>query len=155
MIKKTSIVTFFVLLVQLIYAQAGESVFGFLSLPPSSHVAALGGTNVSSHDNDLNFTLQNPALITGEMHNQIALNGTNYLADIVLGSAAYSYQLDSLNYLAAGVLYVNYGDFDERDEYGEKMGEFSANDVALHLIYGRKLSEKWTLGATLKTIYTV
>ena len=88
-------------------AQAGKSVFSFLGLPSSSRVAALGGTNVSLHEDDLNFTLQNPALITGEMHKQIALNGTNYLADINFGSAAYSYKLNENNYLAGGVQYIN------------------------------------------------
>ncbi|MDR0873109.1 MAG: type IX secretion system protein PorQ [Prevotellaceae bacterium] len=154
--KKIVILTLLhISLVQITNAQAGDGVFSFLGLPPSSHVAALGGTNVSLHDNDLSLTLQNPALVTTNMHNQIALNGTHYFADINFGSAAYSYALDSVNFLSAGVLYVNYGKFDERNEYGEKLGEFSANDVALHIMYGRKLSEKWTLGATLKPIFSI
>lgn len=154
--KKTILFTLlYILFAQMAAAQAGSSIFGFLGLPSSLRAAALGGTNVSLHDDDLSFTLQNPALITGEMHNQIALNFTSYLADINFGSAAYSYKLNDNNYLAAGVHYINYGKFDERNDYGEKLGEFSANDVALHLIYGRKLSEKWTLGATLKPIFSV
>ena len=154
--KKTILLTLlYISLTQIARAQAGEGVFGFLGLPASSRVAALGGTNVSLQEDDLSFTLQNPALITGEMHKQMALNGTNYLADINFGSVAYSHKLDDHNYLAAGVQYVNYGHFDELDDYGEKLGGFSANDVALHLIYGRKLSEKWTLGATLKPVFSV
>lgn len=136
------------------YSQAGSDVYSFLSLPPSSHIAALGGTNISLCDKDLNFSLQNPALLKGDLHNTLSLNGTNYLSDINFGSASYAYQLDEMNMLALGVLFVDYGDFKETSENNEELGQFTANDVALSFIYGRKLSERWMLGATLKPIFS-
>ncbi len=155
--KKYSIVS----LLLLLFAQSaftkttsGEGVYKFLSLPSSSHVAALGGTNVSLYNQDLNFALHNPALLNLNMHNRLALNASNYLADIAYGSASYSHKLNDNNYVALGVLFVDYGNFSERNEFDEELGEFSATDVALHLMYGRKLSDKWNIGLTLKPIFS-
>ena len=153
--KKTVAIIFLsCLFVSFTRAQSDESVYRFLSLAPSAHIATLGGVNVSLQNDDLNFTLQNPALITGEMSNMLSLSGVNYLAGINFGSVVYSNQFDDKNFWAAGVLFVDYGKFDGRDEHREPTGEFSASDVALHFVYGRKLSEKWTLGSTLKPIFS-
>jgi hypothetical protein len=89
--------------VQAAFSQAGEQAYRFLSLPSSSHVAALGGSNVSVYNNDLSFSFHNPALLNAEMSNTLSLNATNYLADVLFGSAAYSYKIDDRNFLAAGV----------------------------------------------------
>ncbi len=153
--KKTTIVTaLFFILIQSVFAQSGENVYTFLSLPSSAHVAALGGTNVSINNNDINFTIHNPALLSEKMNNQVALNATNYLSDAFFGSASYSHKLDDKNYLAIGILFLDFGNFSERNEYGEEIGEFSALDAAIHLMYGRKLSENWNIGATLKPIFS-
>ena len=46
------------------FPQAGRGVYRFLELPVSSRAAAVGGHNVSLRDNDVNFALMNPALLT-------------------------------------------------------------------------------------------
>ena len=74
----------------LAFSQAGNSVYSFLDLPVSSRIAALGGTNVSLRDNDLNFAFRNPAMLTHETHNSLGVNMANYLADIQFGSAMYA-----------------------------------------------------------------
>ena len=138
-----------------LFSQAGSSVFQFLNLPVSSRLAALGGTNVSLRDDDLNFAFQNPALLTENTHNNISLNYALYLADIMFGSAAYSYNYGK-NYFAAGIHYIDYGKFDYADEVGELSGEqFTAKDFAMNLMYARQLNDYFTAGATLKTIYLV
>lgn len=138
-----------------LFSQAGSSVFQFLNLPVSSRLAALGGTNVSLRDDDLNFAFQNPALLTENTHNNISLNYALYLADIMFGSAAYSYNYGK-NYFAAGIHYIDYGKFDYADEVGELSGEqFTAKDFAMNLMYARQLNDYFTAGATLKPIYSV
>ncbi len=137
------------------FPQAGSSVFQFLNLPVSSRLAAMGGTNVSLRDDDLNFAFQNPALLTENTHNNISLNYALYLADIMFGSAAYGYNYGK-NYFAAGIHYIDYGKFDYADEVGELSGEqFTAKDFAMNLMYARRLNDYFTAGATLKPIYSV
>ncbi len=137
-----------------IFAQAGKGVYQFLNLPVSSRLAALGGSNVSLRDNDLNFAFQNPALLTSEMHNVIGLNMANYLADIKFGSAVYSRTFGSKNYVAVGIQYVDYGVFKETTEFNQIIGEFTAKDYALNLIYARPITDKITVGGTLKPVYS-
>lgn len=137
-----------------IYSQAGYGVYKFLDLPVSSRLAALGGTNVSLNDNDLNFAFQNPSLLTEEMDNVASMNMANYLADIQFGSAMYSKSFGSHSF-AVGVQFVDYGLFKETTEFNEIIGNFTAKDYAMSLIYSRSITDKISVGGTLKPVYSV
>lgn len=143
-----------VLFYQLVFSQAGRGVYQFLELPVSSRMAALGGANVSLNDNDINFGFQNPSLLTPETNNTISLNMANYLADIRFGSAVYGRTIGAKNYFAVGVQYIDYGVFDETNDIGAKLGEFTAKDVALSVMYSRPLTDKISVGATLKPVFS-
>ena len=138
-----------------VFSQAGTGVYQFLGLPASSRLAAMGSTNVSLRDNDINFAFQNPALLTAETHNNLGLNMANYLADIQFGSAIYGRNLGNNNYLGFGIQYVDYGIFKETTETNEFLGEFTAKDYAISLIYARPINDKISIGATLKPVYSV
>lgn len=137
------------------FSQAGSGVYQFLDLPISSRLAALGGTNVSLRDNDINFAFQNPALLTAETHNMIGLNMANYLSDIQFGSAVYGRTVGCDNYFAIGIQYVDYGTFRGFTELNDSTGNFSAKDYAVSLIYSRPITEMFTVGVTLKPVYSV
>jgi len=139
----------------LAYSQAGTGVYQFLELPVSSRLAALGSVNVSLHDNDINFAFQNPALLTSETNNVIGLNMANYLADIKFGSAVYGRNFGDKNFFALGIQYIDYGLFKQTTELNEITGEFTAKDMALSIMYARPLTNKITVGATLKPVYSV
>ncbi len=151
--KHILIITLFFFAAQL-FAQAGKGVYQFLDLPVSSRLAALGGTNVSLNDNDINFAFQNPALLTLETNNVIGLNMANYLADIQFGSAMYARNFGKKNFFAVGIQYVDFGTFKETTELNEVLGEFTAKDMAINIIYARPLTANITVGGTLKPIYS-
>lgn len=139
----------------ILFSQAGYGVYQFLDLPVSSRQAALGGSNISVRDNDLNFAFQNPALLTTANAGIISLNAANYLADITFGSAMYGFTLKQKNFFGVGVQYVDFGDFLQTDELNQELGSFTAKDMALSIIYARPLTDKITLGATLKPVFSV
>jgi len=155
MTKRFLILLLSVTVSTLAFSQAGTGVYQFLDLPVSSRLAALGSINVSLHDNDINFAFQNPALLTSETDNMIGLNMANYLADIKFGSAVYGKNFGNKNYFALGIQYIDYGLFKKTTEENEIIGEFTAKDMALYLMYGRPITNKITIGATLKPIYSV
>lgn len=132
---------------------AGEGIFQFLDLPVSSRMAALGGKNVSMSDPDINFALVNPALLNKNTDNMIGFNMANYLADIQFGTAIFGKTYGKNNF-GIGVQYVDYGTFKRTNEYNEMLGEFSAKDIALSLIYSRQITPELSAGATLKPIYS-
>jgi hypothetical protein len=136
------------------YAQAGSGVYSFLNLPASSRLAAMGGSNISIRDNDVNFAFANPALLTQETNKNIGLSYTAYLAGINEGSAIYAFSLNDRSYVAAGIQFVNYGQFQEVTEENQLLGTFTASDYALNFMYAQKLTEKWTLGAIVKPIFS-
>jgi len=137
------------------FSQAGNAIYSFLELPVSSRQAALGGSNISLRDNDMNFAFRNPALLTAETDNSLGLNMANYLADIRFGSAMYGKNFGKNNFFALGVQYVDYGTFDGRDELNEPIGFFTAKDMSISIIYARPLTSKITVGGTLKPIASV
>lgn len=140
----------------LAFSQAGTGVYQFLDLPVSSRLAALGSINVSLLDNDINFAFQNPALLTSETNNMIGLNMANYLADIKFGSAVFGRNFDK-NYFAVGIQYIDYGKFKYTNVTNDQAGDtyFTAKDMALNIMYARPVTDRITVGATLKPVYSV
>jgi len=154
MLKKILFIFFTCFISNFLFSQSGIGVYKFIDLPTSSRIAAFGGTIVSLTDNDVNFAFQNPASLTNETNKTIGLNMSNYLADIKFGSAIYSWNIGKKNYLGVGMQYVDYGQFEERTIYNEYIGDFTAKDMSLHLIYARPITSKITVGGTLKPIYS-
>jgi len=139
---------------QTVSSQAGYGVYKFMDLPVSSRMAALGGSNVSLKDNDLNFSFRNPSLLTNETHNTLGLNYSNYLSNIKFGSAVYSRSIDSTSRIAIGIQYIDYGRFKETSSTDLDLGTFTAKDYAIHLIYSKQLNSKISIGGTIKPIYS-
>lgn len=139
-----------------LFAQiGGSSTYRFLNLPNSPRVAALGGNFVAISDNDLASGLGNPSLINEEMHNSLSLNFVDYFADINYGFASYSRTFEKAGSFAASMQYLNYGKFTYADETGildENAGEFTGNELAFVLGWGRRLDSLFSIGANVKAI---
>lgn len=138
-----------------VFPQAGKGVYSFLDLPVSSRLSALGGTNVSIADDDINFVFKNPALLSLDTDKNIGLNFTNYLTDINYGSAVYGMNIGEKNFMAFGVQYANYGNFKGYDETNQYTNDFTAQDIGIYVSYGRPITDRITIGVTLKPIISV
>jgi len=137
------------------YAQVGgKAAYEFLNLVSSARVAALGGNLITVKDDDLSLFTQSPALLNSSMDKQLSLNYVNYFAGINYGFVAYSRSFDKYGSFAAGLQYINYGKFVRADETGEVQGEFRAGEYALHLGWAKQIDTLFSVGATLKTIYS-
>lgn len=150
---------------------AGSSVFNFLNLPASSRLNALGGENVAIADDDISMAFINPALLTGQTDNVLQLNYAYYLAGTMFGSAMYGHNFgrskiekpysgdgepDKPNYFAVGVHYLDYGKMQYADEDGNLQGgTFTAKDICINAMYARQLGPYFTVGVTLKPIYSI
>ncbi|MCB0846082.1 MAG: hypothetical protein KDE26_22680, partial [Bacteroidetes bacterium] len=84
----------------------GRHIYDFLNLTPSARLVSLGGVNVSTFDDDLNFGVQNPALVNDSMHKQVSLSFSNYLAGINYGYAGYSHTFEGIGSFHSGIQYV-------------------------------------------------
>jgi len=150
---------------------AGSSVFHFLGLPVSSRLNALGGENVAIADGELSMAFVNPALLTANTDKVLQLNYAYYLAGTMFGSAMYGQNFgrskierpymgegepDKPNYFAVGIHYLDYGQMPYADENGNLTGgTFTAKDICINAMYARQLGPSFTVGVTLKPIYSI
>lgn len=138
-----------------LFAQlGGQSTYQFLNLISSPRQAALGGKVITNVDYDVTQGIYNPATINVDMDKQLAFNYVNHLGDIRYGTAAYAYTVDRRTQtFHAGVTYVNYGNFDGYDEYGNSTGSFTGNEVALSFGYAFQIGfSDFYAGANIKLI---
>jgi hypothetical protein len=127
----------------------GRTVFPFLDLPPSAHIAALGGMNVSTRTDDPTMLFGNPALINPDMDGRLALSYVAYVADIKQSTAAYVFNTKKAGRFGIGVTYLNYGDFQSYDAAGNSLGTFGVNEYTVG-VSDAFTKGKFTFAATTK-----
>ncbi|MEN8794232.1 MAG: type IX secretion system protein PorQ [Flavobacteriales bacterium] len=134
---------------------SGSNSYQFLDLANSSRIQALGGSNISIYDKDVNLTVSNPALLDSTQSGSISINYMNYISDINYGFTSYTHHVDNLGTFNAVFLYGNYGSFTRADENGDKTGKFVANDLSVLVGYGRRIDSLFSVGANLKFFNSV
>ena len=158
-------------------SNAGRSVFSFMSLPTSSRLNALGGSNVSLSDGDISMGMCNPALLHENSHMNLQLNYSYYLPGTMFGSALYGHNFgrskvesrktvltdskqdgepEKPNYFAVGIHYLDYGHMKYADQNGNLTGgSFGARDILVDIMYARQLHRLFKIGVTLKPVYSI
>lgn len=136
--------------------KGGNTVYDFLNLTNSARASALGGNNVSIMDDDINLVFHNPALLSAGMDQNMNINYVNYFAGINYGYASYAMHKENIGTFAGGIHYVDYGNFNRMDVYGNSDGTFRASEYALNLIYSRTIIDTFlTVGVNLKPIFSI
>ena len=157
-------------------SNAGRSVFSFMSLPASSRINALGGSNVSLSDGDISMGMCNPALLHNNSHMVLQLNYSYYLPGTMFGSVLYGHNFGEAkglmanspqltatddapvrpNYFAVGIHYLDYGKMTYADNDGNLTGgTFGARDILVDVMYARQLGQMFKVGVTLKPVYSI
>jgi len=131
----------------------GDNVYEFLNLPASARITALGGNPIAIQDSDISLAFSNPAALNEQMHNQLSFNQNFHVAGIRNGYAAYGRFIEKWQSTAhIGIQYINYGDFQAADEFGNIVGTFEASETAVTLGIGRQLYERMSVGANVKFV---
>jgi len=133
--------------------QAQSPVYDFLRLDLNPRAAALAGSFVTNTD-DPNVIFYNPAGINSLKETPVSVSYVNYILDVNAGGLAISRDFENAGRFGFGVNYINYGSFTRADEFKNKLGEFSAGEVAFLLGYGNSLDENFYYGVNLKFIYS-
>ena len=131
-----------------VLGQESGSVFNFLKIPMSAHVAALGGDNVSLKLDDPTLVFSNPAQAAAVNDNTLNLDYQTYVADSKILGAAFVKVFSVRHTVALTGQLFDYGKMDETDEDGNVLGEFSAKDIAISALYSYTLGGHWVGGAT-------
>ncbi|MDH3252208.1 MAG: type IX secretion system protein PorQ [Ignavibacteria bacterium] len=149
------------LAVLLILAVTGSAVsvagsnttYDFLRNDVGARAAAMAGSFVSMTE-DPTVLFYNPAALSTLGTPQGSIGFFKHLLDINSGYVSYSQSVNDVGNFGAGVVFTNYGSFDETDDIGNTLGTFSANDFAFVLGYSNVLDENLYYGANVKFIYS-
>ncbi len=133
--------------------KVGTTAGQFLKLGVGARALALGGAYVAE-SNDLSTIYWNPAGLALLNGSEVQFSYTRYLADIRYNFAAFGTSLGMWGTLGAAVYYLDSGEMPVRTVLQpEGTGErFSARSLALQLSYGRLLTDRFAIGASLKYI---
>jgi long-subunit fatty acid transport protein len=131
----------------------GQNTYDFLNVDMSARAASLGGSFVTNND-DVDVLFYNPAGMSFLEKNPVSFSFVKHLMDINLFSLAYSTEFENIGRFGSAIKYINYGSFDEADEFGNRTGEFSAGELAFILGYTNEFSENFYYGANAKVIYS-
>jgi len=130
-----------------------QSAFEFLKLDASARSAAIGGAFVSNVD-DPNSIFYNPSSIQFVEPNSVSFGFLKHLLDVNSGFASYTTKITGVGKVGFGLMYTNYGNFDELDEFGNASGSFSAGDLGIVANYSSLIRENLSYGVNVKLIYS-
>ena len=142
----------FAILALPIEAQESRTVYNFLRLPVSAHVAALGGDNTTLVEDDATLIFHNPALINNVTDRTLNLNFMIYMEGSTTASASFVKAAGELGTWGVTGQFMNYGTMKETTATGQQTGEFSAKDIAVGGSFAYSLSERFTGGISAKFI---
>jgi hypothetical protein len=142
MLKKVFFVIAFTTSFSVFSQIGGQSVYQFLNLVTSPRQAAMGGKVISFRDFDSNQAIFNPATINAEMNNRFSLNYGNLFGEITYGTAAFAHTFKEKHTFHAGVNYINYGNFEGRDENGNLTSDFTGSETAVSFGYAYQIPNK-------------
>ena len=137
------------------YSQsAGTTIFEFLKTQYSARSAAMGN-NLIAVKGDVNGMFINPAVLAGGTEQQWGLNYVDHLLDFQAGQLSYVRPTQAFGNVGLGLIYFNYGSFDETDIFGDKTGNtFSASEMAFAATIANTLGDGFDYGLNLKYIYS-
>ncbi|RMG65415.1 MAG: hypothetical protein D6715_08560 [Calditrichaeota bacterium] len=156
-VPATRIQIWFFLLLMVLGAAAqsvGTTAFEFLRQEYSARSEAIGG-NLISFSGDANGMFVNPAGLASLANPQWGVNYVDHLLDLQGGQLVYARPATRFGTLGLGLLYLNYGDFQETDAFGQETGRsFSASEFALAASLSNVLGPDFDYGVNLKLIYS-
>lgn len=133
-------------------AQESQTVYNFLRLPASAHVAALGGDNITLPDDDASLLFHNPALTNNVSDRTINLNMMTYMEGSVTASASFLRAAGERGTWGVSGRFISYGKMKETSTLGEQTGTFGAREVALGGTFAYALSRYFSGGITAKLV---
>ncbi len=133
--------------------KVGTTSAQFLKLGVGARSIALGGAFVAEAS-DLSALYWNPAGLAGITGSQVQFAYTDYLTDISYSVAGFGVNLGGMGTIAASLILLDSGEMDVRT-VEEPLGtgeRFEVQDFAMQLSYARALTDRFSIGGSLKYI---
>lgn len=133
--------------------KVGTTAAPFLNIPVGARALGMGGAFVSVA-NDATALFWNPGGLARLPGSEALFVHTNWIADIGFDFAGVALNLGSFGVLGLHGTFLNAGEMERTTEiYPEGTGEkFSAGSYALAFTYARSLTDRFSIGGTVKYV---
>jgi hypothetical protein len=147
------------------FSRIGSAGWQFLKLPTDARSAAMGDIKSAVGFGNANSALTNPASTADIKDMDVQFSSMTWVADIKYSSISFMKNLGEWGSVGVSGIYVNYGNM-ERTEVAEGfgpagnslgiipitegLGTFSAHDLALGLVYSRRVTNFLQVGGTIR-----
>ncbi len=131
--------------------RSGTAAVQFFKIGVGARALGMGGTFVAVA-NDASALYWNPAGIVEFSSNQLLFSHINWLVDIKHDFVGYVHHIDGTNSIGVSATALYTDDMMETTEY-QPFGTgnyFSFGDVAIGLTFGRKMTDRFSFGMTVK-----
>lgn len=130
----------------------------FLTVSPDARSGAIGDAGVAL-SSDKNANYWNPSKLAFiENGDQLSLSYSPWLRrlvpDINLAYLSYAHKLDDRNTIGASLKYFNLGKIELVDINQQPQGTYTPNEFAIDGTFARKFGENFSLGTSLRYIYS-
>ncbi|MFH1282863.1 MAG: PorV/PorQ family protein [bacterium] len=133
-----------------VYAGVGTTGADFLNINVGGRASAFCGA-YSAVSGDVYSTQYNPAGIAKIEDREIALMHNEWMLDTRFEFLAVGIPLFDSG-LGLSVKYFDMGEFAGRNNFGQKIDDFTANDQSVNVSYGRLVGRRFSFGASVKYI---
>jgi hypothetical protein len=131
---------------------SGTAGYEFLRTHIGARPSSMAGAFISI-PGDIHAIYFNPAGLAPISGRLATATYLNHVLDFQSGFVAYTQQIKNIGQMAVGINYMNYGEFDETDAAGNKLGNFGAGSFAITSSVGRSINEDLMVGVSAKLIY--
>ena len=134
-------------------SKVGTTAAQFLGISVGARATAMGDAFVASSE-DVSSLYFNPGSFAASGKSQFMFNNTNWLAGTKFRWFGFMLNLDGTNAVALSLTNLDYGEDDVTtvaapDGTGER---WTAQDVSIALSYSRRLTDKFSMGGSVKYI---
>ena len=136
--------------------KVGTSAANWLKIESGTRGIAMGGSQVAS-GRGISGAYYNPASIAFIEASEVYYSKSNYLAGITHNSLGYGAKLSPVDYFGIHLFYLDSGDIERTTElFPDGMDEYyNVTDLSFRMVYGRQLTDRLRVGASIKYIREV
>ncbi len=134
-------------------SKVGTTAAQFLGISVGARPIGMGGAYVASSE-DVSSLYWNPGAFAQSGKTQFAFTNTEWLVGTKFQWFGLAYNIDGENFIGVSLTSLDYGDEDVTTvEFPEGTGEkWSAKDLAIGISYSRLLTDRFSLGGTVKYV---
>lgn len=147
------------------FNRVGTVGWQFLKIPTNARMAAMGDVRSSLGYGTANAAFGNPASAADVTNLDVVFNRMEWVADISFNAISVVKSFNNYGVFGVHLIYVNYGDMVRTEnalltdqtgaEIGilpvyENLGTFGAHDMAIGLLYTRRITDKLQLGGVFR-----